>query len=92
MNKAKLEVSKCIKELNRRYRRNYTMQDLAEKIGVSREALSRATTDSAFSFVYKIAYGLYELYPESGYNGWDFNLYMEYLLWENHEYCMRLVG
>ena len=91
MNKAKLEVSKCLKEFNRRYRKNYTMQDLADGIGVSREALSRATTDSSFSFVYRIARGLYELYPEVGYDGWDFALFMEYLLWENHEYNMRLV-
>lgn len=91
MEKAKLEVSKCMKEFNKKYHRNYTMQDLAEELGVSRESLSRLSTDSAFSFVYSVAYGLHKLYPEANKGVWDFALFVEHLLWENGEYNVSVV-
>lgn len=90
MDKVKLEVSKCLKEFNKRYCRNYTMQDLADRLGVSREALSRASSDSSFSFVYRVAHGIHELYPEVNNGAWDFCLFMEHLFWESHDFNMSI--
>lgn len=60
----KFDISSCLKRLNRDYHHNYTMADLAEKVGVSRETLSRLTTDSKFSIIYTTAQEIFNFYPD----------------------------
>ena len=60
----KFDISACLKQSNRKYHRNYTVADLAENVGVSRETLTRLTTDSKFSVVYDTAQEIFNLYPE----------------------------
>lgn len=74
----KLNVSRALKNLNKLYRRNYTLQDVAERVGVSRESLSRLSTNSSFSTIYAVASCIYELYPD----------YSEY--WNLSEFVMLL--
>lgn len=62
----KLSVAFVVKELNETYHRNWTLADVASRVGVSRETLSRLSSDSKISVVYAVAKVLYALYPESG--------------------------
>lgn len=71
MEKTGLKVSLALKDLNKQFRRNYTVSDVAEKVGVSRETLSRLTTDSSFRLIYNVCEVLYDFYPEM--NGGSFN-------------------
>ena len=89
--KVKLEISKCLKDFNAKYHRAYTLQDLAEKIGVNRETLSRASSESSFAFVYQVVRGIYELYSAEEDIIWDFGFFMEKLLWENHDFNMGII-
>lgn len=74
----KLNVSRALKSLNKEFRRNYTVQDVADRVGVSRETLSRLSTKSSFSLIYSVASCIYELYPD----------YSEY--WNFSEFVMLL--
>ena len=74
----KLNVSRALKSLNKDFRRNYTVQDVADRVGVSRETLSRLSTKSSFSLIYSVASCIYELYPD----------YSEY--WNFSEFVMLL--
>lgn len=85
--KIKLNVSKAIKYLNKQYHRNYTVQDLANEIGVSRETLSRLTTSSAFNIIYSVASCLYEFYPEHTEN-WNLSTYIELLAWDDISFIL----
>lgn len=76
--KIKLNVSACLKDLNRMYHRNYTVQDVADFVGVSRETLSRLTTFSGFNLVYAVASCIYEFYPEYS-EYWNLATYIELL-------------
>ena len=58
--KIKFNVSKSLKDLNKRYHRNYTVQDIADFVGVSRETISRLSSFSGFNLVYAVASCLYE--------------------------------
>lgn len=80
----KFDISVCLKQLNREYHRNYTMADLAKKIGVTRETLSRLTTDSKFSVVYDTAQAIFEFYPEMTSDG--FFSFREVLLFMTDDY------
>lgn len=86
--KVKLEVSKCLKLMNKEYRRNYTVQDVADAVGVSRETISRMTTESSFSLVHAVASCIYEFYPESNGGTWNLSTYIEYLAWDNHGFIL----
>lgn len=66
----KFDISSCLKQLNRDYHRNYTMADLAEKVGVSRETMSRLTTDSKFSIIYTTAQEIFNFYPDMTEDGY----------------------
>lgn len=79
----KFSVSGCLKDLNKRFHRNYTLMDIAEKVGVSRETLSRLTTNSSFSLCYAVAHCLYEFYPEYNENEWNFDMFMELLAYDD---------
>lgn len=86
--KVKLEVSKCLKRFNKEYRRNYTVQDIADMVGVSRETISRMSSDSAFSLVYAVASCIYELYPELNNGEWNLAYFVEYLAWDNYAFVL----
>lgn len=86
--KVKFSISKSMKDLNRRYRRNYTLNDVALSVGLSRETMSRMTTDSPFSQVYAVAMCLYEFYPEYNDNLWDFCKYANLLCYEDCSFMM----
>lgn len=86
--KIKLEVSKCLKRFNKEYHRNYTLADVAEKVGISREAMSRVTTDSSFALIYDIASCIYEFYPEANCGNWDLSTFVEYLAWDNNYFIL----
>lgn len=85
--KVKLNVSKALKDLNKQYHRNYTVQDVANEIGVSRETLSRLTTSSAFNIIYAVATCLYEFYPERTEN-WNLSTYIELLAWDDNSFIL----
>lgn len=74
--KVKLNVSKALKDLNKQYHRNFTLQDVANEICVSRETLSRLTTFSAFNILYGVASCLYQYYPEYNNGYWNFDIYV----------------
>lgn len=80
--KIKLTVSACLKDLNKRYHKNYTLQDVADYVGVSRETLSRLTTFSAFNLIYAVASCIYEFYPEHSCH-WDLTTYIELLAYDD---------
>ena len=86
--KVKFNVSGCLKDLNRRYHKNYTLVDVARCVGVSRETLSRLTSFSNFNLVYSVAYCIYEFYPE--YNGgfWDFVSFLQLLAYDDHSFIL----
>lgn len=86
--KVKFEVSKCLKRFNKEYRKNYTVQDVAEKVGVSRETISRLSSDSSFSLVYAVASCIYDFYPEKNGGNWNFAYFVEYLAWDNHAFLL----
>lgn len=86
--KVKFEVSKCLKRFNKEYRRNYTVQDVAEKVGVSRETISRLSSDSSFSLVYAVASCIYDFYPEKNEGNWSFSYFVEYLAWDNLSFML----
>lgn len=86
--KVKFEVSNCLKRLNKDYHRNYTVQDIANMVGVSRETISRMTTDSSFSLVYSVASCIYELYPEINDFEWNMGKFIEFLVWDNHSFLL----
>lgn len=81
--KVKFEISKNLKGLNHRYHRNYTLQDIANRVGVSRETLSRMTSSSPFNLVYSVASCLYDFYPEYNDGDWDFSYYANLLAWDD---------
>ena len=60
----KFDIATCLKQLNREYHQNYTLEDLAKKVDVTYEALSQLSTDSKFSIVYTTAEELFNFYPE----------------------------
>ena len=64
MEKTKFELSKALKKMNKEYRRNYTVQDVANEVNVTRESLSRMTNDSSFRLIYNVCECLYNYYPE----------------------------
>ena len=76
----KFDISACLKHFNRKYHRNYTVAELAKNVGVSRETLTRLTTDSKFSLVYDAAQEIFNFYPEMTSDGFfsfrDVLLYM----------------
>ena len=85
--KVKFNISKCLKDLNKKYHKNYTLQDLANDIKVSRETLSRVSSDSSFSLIYKIASQVYYYYtPDIG--GWEFTRYVEFLAFDEHSFIL----
>lgn len=86
--KIKLNVSKCLKDLNKMYHRNYTVQDVADRIGVSRETLSRLSTSSSFSLVYGVANCLYEYYPEYNQGYWNMTTYIQLLNLDDHKFLL----
>lgn len=86
--KVKLNVSKAIKDLNKQYHRNYTMQDLANEIGVSREALSRLTSYSAFNLIYAVASCLYEFYSLDSGAEWNLVHYIEIMAWDDNSFIL----
>lgn len=85
--KIKLNVSGCLKDLNKRYHRNYTVQDVANVVGVSRETLSRLTTYSAFNLVYAVALCIYEFYPEYS-EYWNLATYIELLAYDDCSFIL----
>lgn len=85
--KIKLNVSGCLKDLNKRYHRNYTVQDVANVVGVSRETLSRLTTYSAFNLVYAVASCIYEFYPEHS-EYWNLATYIELLAYDDCSFIL----
>ena len=85
--KIKLSVSACLKSLNKIYHKNYTVQDVANYVGVSRESLSRLTTHSAFNFVYAVASCIYEFYPEYT-EYWNLATYIELLAYDNRYFIL----
>ena len=60
----KFDIASCLKQLNHDYHHSYTMTDLAKNVGVSRETLSRLSTDSKFSIVYTTAQEIFNFYPD----------------------------
>ena len=78
----KLNVSRALKSLNKEFRRNYTVQDVADRVGVSRETLSRLSTKSSFSLIYSVAFCIYELYPDYS-EYWDFSKFVMLLSDDN---------
>lgn len=78
----KFNVSRALKNLNKQFHRNYTLQDVADRIGVSRESLSRLSSKSSFSTIYAIASCLYELYPDYS-ECWNFSEFVMLLSNDN---------
>lgn len=78
----KFNVSRALKNLNKQFHRNYTLQDVAERICVSRESLSRLSSKSSFSTIYAIASCLYELYPDYS-ECWNFSEFVMLLSDDN---------
>lgn len=86
--KVKFNISGCLKDLNKRYHRNYTLQDVASTVGVSRETLSRMSTSSSFSLVYSVAECLYQFYPDYNSGCWNFVTYAELLSWDDLSFLL----
>lgn len=59
----KFDIAACLNQLNRKYHKNYTLEDLAEKIGVTAETLNQLSTDSKFNILYTTALEIFDLYP-----------------------------
>lgn len=78
----KLNVSRALKSLNKDFHRNYTVQDVADRVGVSRETLSRLSTKSSFSLIYSVASCFYDLYPER-FECWNFSEFVMLLSDDN---------
>lgn len=57
-----LFVSKALKTLNRKYRRNFTLEDVAEKCDTSRQTLVRLSGASSFDLVKRVILSIYGLY------------------------------
>lgn len=85
--KIKLSVSSCLKSLNKIHHKNYTVQDVADYVGVSRESLSRLTTHSSFNLVYAVASCIYEFYPEHT-EYWNLSTYIELLAYDNRYFLL----
>lgn len=58
----KLYVSKTLKYYNRKYRRNYTLDDLADSCFTSRQTLVRLSGASRFDLVKGVIYAIYGFY------------------------------
>lgn len=58
----KLYVSKTLKYYNRRYRRNYTLDDLAVLCVTSRQTLVRLSGASNFDLVKRVIFAIYGMY------------------------------
>lgn len=58
----KLYVSKALKTLNRKYRRNFTVDDVAAKCDTSRQTLVRLSGASSFDLVKRVIFTIYGLY------------------------------
>lgn len=86
--KVKLNVSKALKDLNKQYHRNYTLQDVANEIGVSRETLSRLTSFSAFNIIYAVASCLYQYFPEYNDTYWNFEVYVMLLSLDDYSFIL----
>lgn len=83
----KFNVSGVLKDLNRRYHRNYTVKDVADRVGVTRETISRLTTKSAFSLIYSVAGCIYDLYPEYS-EYWNFADFVQLLAYDDHSFIL----
>lgn len=83
----KFNVSGVLKDLNRCYHRNYTVKDVADRVGVTRETLSRLSTKSAFSLVYSVAVCIYELYPDYS-EYWNFAEFIQLLAYDDHSFIL----
>ena len=86
--KIKLNVSGALKIMNNNYRRNYTTKDIAERVGVSRETLSRLTTSSPFSEVYLIAREIYEIYAPDTMEDFNLQKYIELMQYFNNDFIL----
>lgn len=75
--KKKLNVSNCLKYYNYTFHRNYTVSDVADCVGCSRETLQRLTTFSSYALVSVVIDIIYRLYLD------DFTVY--YCSLENSE-------
>lgn len=62
--KYSFSVARALKKLNKEYKKDYTVADVAEKCGLSKGILSRLTTDSKFSVLYTVTKEIYNLYLE----------------------------
>lgn len=58
----KLYVSKTLKYYNRKYSRNFTVDDVAEKCDTSRQTLVRLSGASSFDLVRRVIYVIYGFY------------------------------
>lgn len=58
----KLYVSKTLKYYNRLYRRNYTLDDLADSCDTSRQTLVRLSGSSNFDLVRRVILCIYGFY------------------------------
>lgn len=58
----KLYVSKTLKYYNGKYRRNFTLDDVAEKCDTSRQTLVRLSGASSFDLVKRVILSIYGLY------------------------------
>lgn len=58
----KLYVSKTLKYYNRKYHRNYTLDDLADLCNTSRQTLVRLSGGSNFDLVKRVIYGIYDFF------------------------------
>lgn len=83
----RFNVSSVLKDLNKRYRRNYTLKDIADKVGVSRETISRLSTKSSFCLVYAVALSIYEFYPEYS-ECWNFSDFAHLLASDDYSFLL----
>ena len=61
-NSNKLYVSKTLKSFNRKFCRNFTVDDVAAKCGTSRQTLVRLSGGSSFDLVKRVTLTIYVLY------------------------------